>query len=375
MRIVEVLPSFEVGGAERLVSLLSMELAKLGHAVAVVSLYNPVESWILRELRASGIEVLFCAKRAGLDVRVVPRLARIFARLQPDIVHTHLHTLKYVVPARLAFRHTAVAHTLHNLAQHEIEASGQAFQRAAFRLGVAPVAIGDAIARSVSEVYGLPAKATIPNGIPVAAFQTPSGTRQRVRAVLAIPEDVPVFVAVGRLNPQKDHATLLAAFADPNISSLNAHLILAGAGDLRSALIGQAEALGISSRVHLLGVRDDISALYAASDVFVLSSRYEGNPLVVMEAMASGLPIVATSVGSVPELVPANVGRLVSPGNPESLAAAMRQLAGDLPLARSLGIYAAQYAVEHFDVAVMARGYATLFDTIRKPQRQSGSTA
>lgn len=369
MRIIEVIPSLDVGGAERLAALLSVQLASMGHEVSLISLYDPVQSWILEELRAAGIDLHFCGKRPGLDPRMVPRLAALFARLKPDVVHTHLHTLKYVLPARVRRPRAPVAHTVHNLARYEVEPSGQVLQGLAFRAGVVPVAIGHAIARSVVELYGVPPPVMIPNGISVADFRVDPAVRVEVRSSLHLDPDATVFVAVGRLNAQKNHAGLLDAFAATNLKE--AQLLIAGEGELKSALIDQAHRLGIAERVHLLGVRRDIPRLFAASDIFVLSSHYEGNPLVVMEAMAAGLPVVATAVGSVPELVTEGAGWLVEAEHSPSLGRAMQAAGTDLVAARAKGWQAAQYAAEHFDVGVMAGAYVRLFDTIRKQPRRS----
>ncbi len=363
MRVVELVPSLHVGGAERLVSLLAQELARVGHAVTVVSLYAPADTWIERELVRAGVPVRFLGKGRGPDLRVVARLSRTLAELRPEVLHTHLHTLPYALPARLGARapRCPVVHTLHNLAARESEWHGRLVQRAAFRAGVEPVAIGEAVAASVEAVYGWRPRHTIPNGIPVAAYRAPPGARGELRASLALPPDAPVFLTVGRLNPQKDHATLLDAFA---AAARGAWLLVAGEGELRAALERRARALGVADRVRFLGVRADVPRLLAAADAFVLASRWEGNPLVVMEAMAAGLPVVATAVGCVPDLVPADAGRLVPAGDAPALAAAMRALAADPSLRRALGERGRSVACARFDTSTMARAYGELFSAV-----------
>ena len=359
MRVVELIPSLQVGGAERVAGLMATALAGEGHDVTVVSLFPSTGSWIETELRAEGIDLVFLGKRPGLDPRMVPRLGRALARLRPDVIHTHLHVLKYVLPARLAWRRAAVVHTLHNVAEHEAVASDRLVHHLAFRRGVAPVAIGDAVAESLQRVYRIPARHTIPNGIPVAGYRRPPHVRAEVRAELSLPAEAVCFLSVGRLNPQKNHAALLGAFSAPGLAE--ARLLIAGDGDLRAALEQQARALGVGDRVHFLGVRRDIPRLLAAADGLVMASTWEGNPLVVMEAMAAGLPVVATSVGCVPELVSERTGWLVPREDEAALSAAMSALAGDRPGARARGAAGAARAMERFDVSVMARAYAALF--------------
>ncbi|OFX26090.1 MAG: hypothetical protein A2V77_18420 [Anaeromyxobacter sp. RBG_16_69_14] len=111
-------------------------------------------------------------------------------------------------------------------------------------------------------------------------------------------------------------------------------------------------------------MRSDVPAVLAAADAFVLASRREGNPLSVMEAMAAGKPVLATAVGCVPELVPEGAGRLVPPGEPSSLEAAMYEIACDLGLARAMGGVAARFARERFDDTDMARAYERLYGAV-----------
>lgn len=345
MRIVELVPSLEVGGAERMAALMALGLGDAGHEVHVVSLYDPVGSWIEAELRPR-VPVVHLGKRPGLDPRILLPLRRVVRELRPDVVHTHLHALKYAlaaVPPR------KLVHTLHNLAEHEMEGPTRRLHAIAFRLGVTPVAIGAAVAASIRRVYGFDPRHVIPNGIPLAACRAAPEARAQVRAELGL-GDGPVFLSVGRLNRQKNHAGLIRAFAQVP----GAHLLIAGEGELRAEL----EA-ATGPRVRLLGARKDVPRLLAAADVFVLASRWEGNPLVVMEAMAAGRPVVATAVGCVPELVEAD--GLVPPGDEGALAAAMRRAMVDPGPA---GERARAVADARFDARLMVDRYAELFGKI-----------
>jgi glycosyltransferase involved in cell wall biosynthesis len=360
MRVLTLIPTLWVGGAERMATTLARRLRRSGHVVCVISMFAPSGTANERELAAEGIEVRFLGKRHGLDPRMIPRLARAVAAFRPDVVHTHLGVLKYLLPA-LAGSRCRVVHTLHNVAEREVEGPSRLIQFVAFRSRVVPVAIGDAVAESVRRVYRLPTCRIIRNGISVSDFAPDPRAREEVRAALALPPDAPVFLAVGRIEAQKDHATALRAFASARLRAVGARLLLAGDGPLRPEAERLAHALGVADRVQFLGVRSDVPRLLAAADAFVLASRWEGNPLSVMEAMAAGRAVVATRVGCVPELVPACAGRLVAPGDPDALEEAAVELARDPDLARRLGSAAAEFARAHFDVSGMTRAYEDLY--------------
>jgi glycosyltransferase involved in cell wall biosynthesis len=361
LRVLQVVPTLTVGGAERLAALLARHLRRAGHDAAVVSLYPPAGTWIEAELRADGVPLHFLDKRPGPDVRMLPRLARLVAAFRPDVVHTHLYALQYVYPVVALARRPRVVHTVHNVAEREAHRPGRVLQHLAFRTGVVHVAIGDAVAESVRRVYRLRPRHVVANGIPLEDCVAPAGAREQVRRSLGIPPEAATFVAVGRLEPQKDHRTLLAAFASERLAAAGARLLVAGDGPLRGELERQASALGVAGRVAFLGVRGDVARLLAAADAFVLASAYEGNPLTVMEAMAAGRPVIATAVGCVPELVVEGTGRVVPPGDAGALAEALHEVVARPDLARARGAAAARVARARFDVSSTVRAYEAIY--------------
>ncbi len=363
MRILHVIPTLVVGGAERMVARLAGHLHRWGHTVSVAVMYDPLHTWIEAELISAGIPLQFLGKQPGLDLAMIPRLARVIAGFRPDVLHTHMYVLKYCLPAMIGGRCRTV-HTLHSVAEEEVELASRLLQQVAFRAGVVPVAIGEGVAESMRSTYRLDPRHVIPNGIPVSDCAPPPGAREQVRSSLGIPADSPTFACIAQFVPAKNHEGLISAFASQRLRSRNAHLLLAGDGDRRPQLERQAREAGAADHIHFLGVRSDVPAVLAAADAFVLASRREGNPLSVMEAMAAGKPVLATAVGCIPELVPEGAGRLVRPGEPGSLEAAMFEIAGDLGLARMMGGVAARFARERFDDADMARAYERLYNAV-----------
>jgi glycosyltransferase involved in cell wall biosynthesis len=167
---------------------------------------------------------------------------------------------------------------------------------------------------------------------------------------------------VGSLTPKKDHPNLLAAIGllAPEHPSLR--LVVVGTGPMEAQLRRDVERSGLGSRVHLLGARDDVPHILPAFDVFVVSSRYEGLPLALVEAMAAGLPSVATSVGGIPELLDdGRTGFLVAPGDPAALAAAVEKLLCDPKTRAEMGWWAAVDAVR-WNVAAAVEKMQELYE-------------
>jgi len=166
----------------------------------------------------------------------------------------------------------------------------------------------------------------IPNGLVLDKFVVTNSNKKEVRRDLGVAEEDFLWLAVGRLEEPKDYPNLLQAFRIV-LDKYEAYLYVAGQGSLMEDLERQAIKLGISDRVVFLGLRRDIPQLLQAADGFVLSSAWEGLPNTVMEAMAAAKPVVATSVGGVPELVQeGKTGYIVPPRNPEALALAMEKM-------------------------------------------------
>ena len=180
------------------------------------------------------------------------------------------------------------------------------------------------------------------------------------------PPGPPLVVSVGRLAFPKDFATLVRSIAMVEPRALRTAIV--GDGPQRIELEQQIATLGVQDGVRLLGTRDDVPALLAEAGIFVLSSRSEGLPMSVIEAMAAGLPVVATAVGGIPELVEhERTGILVPPGDARALAAALSRLAGDAGLRQRMGEAGRARAEEHFDVNGFRRAHVELYARAARP--------
>jgi glycosyltransferase involved in cell wall biosynthesis len=261
--------------------------------------------------------------------------------------------------------------TVHNQAEREVEPRARWMQRYALTHGVVPVAVSKDVACTLKQSYGIPKCCIIPNGIPTADYAAPEISRSEWRAKQGFQDVDVLFVCVARFAPQKNHALLLEAFSRGLAGDPRAHLVLIGDGVFREQLTEHAKNLGLGSKVHFLGVRTDIADALNAMDVFVLSSDWEGNPLSVMEAMASGLPVISTAVGGVPDLLTSGKeGLLVKEKDVEGLAKAMTRLLGNAETRHAMGLASKQRAIQNFDVSRMIRDYEQLYkDLLERPYR------
>jgi glycosyltransferase involved in cell wall biosynthesis len=362
IKVVQIVPMLGPGGAERVAVDLLRGLNRQRFEVALISIWRRVGCELEQALDNCNTRVEYLGKGWGFDGRTYHRLHRVLREYRPDIVHTHLHVLRYALPSLLLLKHMTSLHTVHNLAEREIEPRARCIQRYALSHGVVPVAVSEEVAHSLKPLYGIERCRVIPNGIPTNRYTHPQITRSEKAGFR---DDQVLFVCVARFAAQKNHALLLRAFAQGPASDPNAHLVLVGEGDLREQLEEQVKTLKLPGKVHFLGLRSDIPDVLNAMDVFVLSSDWEGNPLSVMEAMASGLPIVATAVGGVPDLLAnGKEGFLQRPRDTQGLAKSMAFLLSSPETRKSMGAAAARRAQENFDVSRMVQAYEQLYENL-----------
>lgn len=375
IRIMHVLPDLVPYGAERMAANLLCGLDSGLYESSIVSLFDEKPGSLVELLRAAGVRVIHLGKRRGLDLRMFGAIAKTLADVKPDILHTHNYVLRYTLPASARQRIPAMVHTVHNVADREVDRIGTLIHHWAFRGRVHPVAIAQKVAETFERVYRMKAPSLIPNGIEIEPFQRARVHGLKWREREGLRADELLYVCAARFFAQKNHNLLLEAFARGPAKLPNAKLLLAGDGGLQGELERQAESLGLRARVVFLGRRDDVPELFGAADVFVLASLWEGNPLSVMEAMAAGLPVVATEVGGVPELVHhGRHGFLVPPGDIDGFAAAMLRLGQNMLERRGLGEAAERRAREEFDARLMVEAYHELYQALL-PARSKGKAS
>ena len=369
MRVAIIVDRLLPGGKERVVCSLGRELARRGVEVCVVTLQR-AEAFV-EELHRAGCGVHELNSRRGFDGLSMIRLGKWLRRFSPDVIHFHdRSSLLYGSVAAWATPKAVVAMTAHGLLKMQSAPARKGWfeRRLASRLDVL-VGVADDVAAEYARLWNYAGEVcVVPNGVEP---QPPSDdARERIRAELKLAPQTPLVLAVGNLKPEKAYDDLLDAFA--RLDSAAAQLAIAGGGSSAEleTLFAKVHSLDLGSRVHLLGQRTDTADLYAAADVMVLSSRSEGLPMVVLEAAAAGLPIVATAVGDVPDVLAGDAGLLVRPGHPSALAEALNHALLDPAAshdraARSRVVVKTLYSAER-----MASDYLSLFERLVTGRRR-----
>jgi glycosyltransferase involved in cell wall biosynthesis len=363
LAIVHVLSSFGVGGQERVALDLAIGQKARGHAVTVLSLAPPPDGAMADEFRDHGIAVDRVPKRGtGVDATLVPRLVRALRKLGAEIVHTHNPMpLIYGAPAaRLAG--AAAIHT-----KHGINPGGRGhrlLRRAAAQLTHAFVAVSDTTEQQAREQRDAPDTKihTIANGIRLDRYHPDADARAQTRVELGL-GDAWVVGTVGRLDAFKNQRLLVRAMA-PLLSS-HVRLVIVGDGPARADVEAEIAKLPDPTWVVMTGRRMDVPRIMPAFDVFALSSKSEGLPLVVPEAMAVGLPIVTTAVGGLPSVVDEGKTGLLVPVDEVALSGALAKLAAHRELARTMGEAAREAALDRYSADRMVDAYLDLYARAR----------
>ena len=329
--VMFVISGLERGGAENQLVTTAAELSKRGWKVTVLS-YLPFspDSWA-SELQGANVTLFTLNVSKGtLKFTVLLAALRVIKRFKPNVLVGFM--FHGIMTARIAGRLTGVPAIVSSVRNERDGLFREWVMRATDGLTDSVTALSQHLATDLAQrrIAAREHIDVIPNSVDVPYFAR-RFFGYPTRKLLRVADDQFLWLAAGRLDEAKDYPNLLHAFSELSNGRSNARLIVAGEGPLRSEIESLIQRLGIEERVSLLGLRQDMFALYAASDALVLSSAWEGMPNVVLEAMASKVPVVATAVGAVPEVVADGIsGLIVPPNDHEALANAMARMM-DIP--------------------------------------------
>ena len=377
-----------MGGAQEntILSCALVDQAKFSSTVLVGPKVD-AEAGLFDLAKEHGVEVevvRFLLREVSLrnDVRALKELRSYFARHKPDIVHTH--SSKAGQLGRLAARLEgvpAIVHTVHGWSFHP---DMSPWRRRAFVTAEKLSALwSDAIvvvtdedrAKGLAAGIGRPSQyRLVRSGFHVAAYLGAGPAKERTRRELGVPDDSKLVITVGRLFEQKDPTTFVLAARRILELAPRCEFAMVGDGPLRQQTGELIRSLGLDDRIRMTGARSDVPALLAAADVFVLTSRWEGLPKVIPQAMAAGLPVVASNVDGVKEVVDhPSLGSLVDPGDVEGFAREVTRLLAGGP-ADDGARAARRRRAEEFDVSLMIAGLEEVYaEVLSGSARRPGS--
>jgi L-malate glycosyltransferase len=359
-RVLQVVLSLNPGGTERLV----VEIARRLHdeiPMAVCCL-DEAGAWAA-ELEREGIHVTALGRRPGFHPSLALGVARAARAHGATVIHAHHYSpFVYSALARVVRPGVKVIFTEHGRLSDAGPSSRRRQANQVLRhLPSSVFAVSEDVkAHLVAEGFGADRVSVIYNGIDVGPVPDPE-TRADVRRELGVSDEDLVIGTIARLDPVKDLRTLLSAVAELRSSGAPVRLVVIGDGDERATLEAQAGHLGIPDRIHFLGHREDARRWLAGCDVYANSSISEGVSLTILEAMAAGLPVVATRVGGTPEVVTQDCGVLVVSRSWDDLADAI-ELVGRSALHRQqLGAAGRARVEAHFRLDGMIAAYRRVF--------------
>ena len=371
--ICHLLHSLNVGGAEVLAARLGRRFA--GDHRVIFACLDELGS-LGQELREEGYLVHVLSRKPGLDWRCTARLGALLRRERVDVIHAHQYTpFFYALTARLLHRRAAILFLEHGRHQPDYPRPKRMIaNRLLLERRDRVVAVGNAVRQALIDYEGIPESrvGVIYNGTSPAAYTV--SARAGVRAELGLADDAFVLIQVARLDPIKDHATALRAFAQFAEARPDSRLLLVGDGPERPNIEKLLEQLNLRGKVQLLGTRSDVARLLSCADVFLLTSISEGIPLTLIEAMAAGLPVVATRVGGVSEVVEdGETGFLVESGNADGIAAALSTLAMECARGLRMGQQGRVRSETIFSEREMVSSYGRLYEEMLPVRGRHGS--
>jgi glycosyltransferase involved in cell wall biosynthesis len=362
--VCQLLHSLNVGGAEVLAARLARKLRDT-HRFVFACLDG--QGSLAEQLRDEGFPVWELRRKPGFDWRCSRRLAELLRSERVDLVHAHQYTpFFYGATARVLGPRPPILFTEHGRWFPDFPRRKRMLaNRLLLERRDRVVGVGKSVRQALIRNEGLPADrvGVIHNGVDLAVYAERPDRRADARRALGVSEDEFVIIQVARLDALKDHPTAVRAFERVARSRPDAVLVLVGEGPEEGAIREEVRRRGLGARVRFLGLRTDVDDLLSGSELFLLSSVSEGIPVTLIEAMGAALPVVATRVGGVGEVVDDGVTGLLAPsGDDDRLSEHILGLAEDPGRRARMGRAGRERALSHFSERRMHDGYLRLYE-------------
>lgn len=355
MRIMQIIPEFCLGGAETMCANLSIELQQLGHEVIVVSLYR-FSSPVTELLKKNNVKLIYMDKRTGMNPTLILKLSKLMKKEKPDVVHTHLYSAKYAHIAAVLTGVKGRVHTIHNMADKDGGFAERKVNQILIKyMGVVPVSLSELIRKTVINTYGVQNTPIVFNGVPL----------QRCLIKREYVSPARKFVHIGRFVEQKNHRMLIEAFSRAHELRTDVELFLYGEGDLLDEIKNLTHDLNADEYIHFCGLTKNPFVTMSEADCFVLPSLWEGIPMTLIEAMGTGLPIIASDVGGIFNMLVNNESALFIKPEVNEIIDAIIKIHDDTALSEMLGKNALKESIR-FSANTMAQNYICVYEEVLK---------
>lgn len=361
IHVLHVIDGLKIGGAEILLRELSEGLLKKDFRVSVAySTPGP----ILGDLKALGVELIFIPRLFRVDPYQFYNMYRSIKKVNPTIVHTHLFKSDFQArPAARLAQVPVVVSTLHSIDRWaENRLLGKLYGLTA-RYADKVIAVSDKVRDFHVVNTGISPKklVTIENGVDANKYASINSLNSGIRKEFSIPKEAIVYGIIGRLTQPKGHETFLISAKMILEKVPQAIFLVVGDGPLRDKLIQLADELAIREKIIFTGFRNDIPEILAALDVLVISSHWEGLPVILLEGMAASKPVVATAVGGIPSVVTKESAFIVPPADPSALAMDCIKLANSVELRKSFGKAGYERVLKNYSLDAMVDRTVSLY--------------
>lgn len=353
-KVIQVIPDLSLGGAEIMVENLTTTLINKKIDVCIVSLYNN-SSPITKRLESQGVKIYYLNKVKGLDIKIIYKLIKLFLKEKPTVIHTHLYAMPYGIAAAFLSRIPQRVHTIHSIPTKEVGKMNRKINYYLYKyFKVKPIAISPLIKKEVAKEYSINKDKVfmIENGIMLRSNFNKEKYKDKKEFKI---------IHVGSFKKAKNHFQLLKSFKIVNDTFPNTRLELIGSGALENSIRNLVSDLSLTESVDFLGEKENVYEYLYKSDVFVLPSLWEGMPIALLEAMDAGMPIVATAVGGIPDMLKDQESAFLVQNNEMEIANAIMLFIKNDNMRMKMGA-AANEAVKSFSSDIMATKYKKVYE-------------
>ncbi len=375
IRVAIVIDSLKVGGAQRLISAYAANARAHELIPIIITLREDNAPFIVESIRTAGIKLITLPHASLIDMGRYQHLVRLFREEKVALVQTHLTYANILGSLAAHAAGIPVIATLHSIAVRKgwkarvlkwIE--DYVLRRYATRI----LAVGQVVADLNKGSYGRRKVDVIPNGIPKPIFPQVKEREALRREITGNHGTNPIVITVGRFSRAKGYEDMIEAFRLLQQRAANPKLVMVGSGTTVDSIKEQISDLHLGQSIILTGEREDIPSLLALSDVYASSSHREGLPLALLEAMMAGLPVVATSVGDIPNVVTEETGVVVPPHRPELLADALEDLLKNPKKREAMGQAGYRRAMNEYSVEAWMKKHLALYREVLSSNGYAG---